>query len=54
MDAQGSGPRGRKDDKVCVNEDNPWLDEILDIKTGLDNTVAGEITHIKGGQTGCC
>lgn len=46
MDAQGSGPRGRKDDEVCVNENNVWLDEILDIKTGLDNTVAGKISRI--------
>ena len=50
MDAQGSGPGGRKDDEVCVNEDNPWLDEILDIETGLDNTVAGEITNVEGGK----
>ena len=50
MDAQGSGPRGRKDDEFCVNEDNPWLNEILNIKTGLYNTMAGEITNIEGGK----
>ena len=33
-----------------MNDDNPPHDEILDIDSGLDDTVVGEITNVEGGR----
>jgi hypothetical protein len=46
MDAHGSGPGGRTDDEVCVNDDKLPDDEI---DSRLD-TVIGEITNVEGGK----
>jgi hypothetical protein len=46
MDAQGSGPGGRRDDEVCVNDDMLPDD---DTDSGL-NTAVGEITNVEGGK----
>lgn len=38
------------DDEVCVNDDNPPDDEIVDIESGPDNIVIGVIASVEGGK----
>jgi hypothetical protein len=41
---------GSTDDEVCVNDDGLLVDRIVDIDSGPDNTVLGDITNIEGGK----